>query len=341
LLPAQQTTVVPRGMADIEGSLVLTYPFGRADGAIQVLADADQVTLGQGLLTGIAFRQSQVTATQTYAAYSKNYRVTVYTVATTAATMVADLAVNVGSATGTVVFQGQLNVPAVAPTVLQPAPFALQIPFSPPYVFDGSQGNLLLLVETADTAAVPSGSYRLDAEVFRTANIEGLVAAIDPAGCVVQGSSLTLAATASTAIVGGGLTTNLTASSAAFPAALLGLSLVRQDTDLSVFGMTGCTSYIGGFAFQVVLGGPAYPTVTWNVPPRPALEGLPLFTQALGIAASGQLPDSAVSNALAIRIGSATNPTPHASSAFRAGGNWSKGAAGDYLPIVQLQGVFP
>jgi hypothetical protein len=53
-------------MAFVEGPLVYTYPFGRQAGAIQLLYDADQITTQQGVVTGMRFRQSQVTASQTH-----------------------------------------------------------------------------------------------------------------------------------------------------------------------------------------------------------------------------------------------------------------------------------
>jgi hypothetical protein len=59
LLPAQQHKVVPPGMDNVEGPSVYTYPFGRVDAGMYVLCDAGQVTMAQGIVTGLSFRASQ------------------------------------------------------------------------------------------------------------------------------------------------------------------------------------------------------------------------------------------------------------------------------------------
>ncbi len=340
---AQQTRVVPRGMDLVEGPSVYTYPFGRADGGMQILCNADQVTLGQGLLTGVRFRQSQVTASQGSIAHSKNYRVTLYTTTTNAASMVADLATNIASAPGTVVFQGPVNLPATAPLAVQPAPFAIHLPFSPPYVFDGSQGNLLLLIETTDTAAVP-GLVRIDAVQFRSSATGGLAAEIDVSGCTSGGQGIGLSANAATAVVGGAIDLQATSTqNGAFPVLLVGIALDRPQTDLTPLGMPGCTSWLGTAAFQFILEnvGGGYPTVSFALPPNPALEGLAGFCQALGIGSSGQLAQSVTSNGVAVRIGPQGLPNRNNMSAFRSSAGWFIGATGDFVPVVQFEGIFP
>lgn len=344
LATAQQTKVLPPGMDFVEGPLVYTYPFGRATGAMSLLYDADQVTTQQGLITGMRFRQSQVTAAQTYPSYTKNYQVTAYTVATMAAQMVADPAVNAGSATGTVVFNGPLVLPAVTVITTFPADFAIHIPFTTPYAFDGTQGNLLLVIETADTVAVPSGSYRVDAVNFRDNQITGLVANLDTAGCVVGGQSLTLGGNAAAAIVGGSITQTLNSSSlGAFPVALAGLSFGAQMQDLAVFGMPGCTSWLGNPVLQLVLenGTGGYPSVVWSLPNAPYLEGIALSGQVLGVPTSGQLATAVTSNALATRIGSSGFPVVKMDMSFRGTAAWSKGQAGTFIAVVEFEGVFP
>lgn len=339
-LPAQQLKTVPSGMADVEAGSVFTYPFGRVDAKLQLLIDADQITLGVGVITGIGFRQNNVTASQVTAAYTKNYMVTVYQVPTAAANMVADPVTNIGSATGTVVFNGPLNIPAQAPTSILPAPFGLQIPFNQFLPFDGSLGNLLLLIESTDQGPV-TGTFRLDSQTFRAANIEGVVGEIDGSGCVANGTSLLLATTATSAVLGSNLQQTLTTTGAtAANFALLGLQ--RRDLDLSVFGMPGCWSRVDLFASQLAIGSPA--NVQWTIPLNPAFEGLPVFAQAFGLSTTGLLQDSVVSNAQAIRIGSNSNPVAHADSAFyvATSASWFRSGAGTFVvPVTELQGVFP
>lgn len=323
----------------VEGPSVYTYPFGRVDGAIQLLIDADQITQGVAVITALRFRPSQ--QTQTVASYTKNYQVTAYTVATAAAQMVADLGINTGSATGTVVFLGPLTLPAAGPLAVQPAPFSIAIPFQAPYVFDGTQGNLLLLVETADQGPV-TGTYRIDAVQFRSNTITGLVAPIDLQGCTAGGAGLTSSTAEANAILGGGIVTTVTSSlPGAFPSVLTALSFSRRDIDLGPLGMPGCTARIGPDAFLVLLEvGGAYPPATWGVPATPALEAAAVLTQSVGLTAAGLL-GAVVSNAEAIRIGSNQSPTPRTNTAFRAGAGWFIGNAGEFAPVVQLEGAFP
>jgi hypothetical protein len=339
-LSAQQTKVIPAGMDYVEGPTVFSYPFGRQDAAIQLLVDADRLTLGQGVITGIRFRGSQ--QTQSTAGYTKPYVVTAYTVSTSAAAMQTDPLANIGSATGTVVFQGPLTLPPVGPLTLAPGPFAIQIPFSIPYVFDGSQGNLLLLIETTDQAPVP-GLYRIDAVQFRNNVVEGLVAAVDAQGCVVGGQFLTSATSAASAIVGGQVATTLTATPAgAFPVVLALLSFARADQDLSLFGMpSGCTGRVGAFAFQLLLANPSLPAAAWSVPASPIFIGAAVVTQSLGLPPNNSLAGAVASNAEAIRIGPATLPTIHEMAAFRSTTGWFMGQAGEFVPVVQFEGVFP
>jgi hypothetical protein len=327
-------------MAHVEAGSLLTYPFGRVDAKLQLLIDADQITLGQGAITGIGFRQNNVTASQVTAAYTKNYLVTAYQVLTPAASMVTDPLINIGSATGTVVFNGPLNIPAQAPTSTWPAPFGIQIPFNQVLPFDGSQGNLLLLIETTDQGAV-TGTFRLDSQVFRVANIEGIVGDIDGSGCVVGGNSLTLSTTATTAVLGTTMQQSL-ATTGSFGANFAMLGLLRQDLDLGLIGMPGCWSRINGFVTQIAIGNPA--PVQWTIPLLPVLEGMPVFTQAFGLGTLGTLATSVTSNAQAIRIGGNTNPTSHADCAYYVASTagWFKSGAGIFsVPVTELQGVFP
>lgn len=345
LAPAEaQSKVLPPGMAVVEGPLVYTYPFGRQTGAIQLLYDADQLTTQQGVIFGMRFRQSQITSSQTYPSYTKNYQVTAYTVPTMAASMAADPTPNIGSAVGTVVFSGPLTLPAVTLVTTYPAPFNIHIPFQVPYLYDGSQGNLLLLVETADTATVPSGSYRLDAVNFRNNQVTGLSANLDDVGCSAQGGSLALTTNAATAIVGGSIDQTFSSTlTGAFPVVMSGLSFAVQPVDLAIYGMPGCTSWMGPFASRFILENPSggYPTLSWTLPNAAWIEGIALVGQGLGLAANGSLTDSVTSNGVATRIGSSSFPVVHMDMSFRGTGSWAKGATGTTIVIVEFDGIFP
>jgi hypothetical protein len=343
-LCGQQTKVVPAGMDHVEGPAVFTYPFGRVDAAVQLLYDADQITSGTAVITGIRFRQSRLTgAAQIHPGYTKAYRVTAYTVSTTAANMVADLLANVGGAVGTVVFHGNLTLPPVTNIATFPAPFGIQIPFSTPAVFDSAAGNLLLLIETADALAVPSGSYRIDAVTFRNDTVTGIATELDSQGCSAHAPVLGLAANAPQAVVGGAIVETVSEPApGSFPAVLVGLSLGVQPLDLSTIGLPGCTSWLAPFAFQIAAAAPGggYPSVAWPLPNVAELEGVACFGQALGLPASGLLGDASVSNGIAVRIGNASFPPQRAMMAFRGAGAWSIGQTGENVAVVEFEGAF-
>jgi hypothetical protein len=341
-LPAQLTKVLPHGMDLVEGPLVYTYPFGRTTGAIQLLYDAAAVTQGQGVVLGMRFRQSQVTSAQLHAGYTKNYQVTAYTVPTPAATMSADPAVNAGTATGTVVFNGPVTLPPVNPLATVPAPFTIHIPFQIPYAYDGSQGNLMFVVETADTTAV-AASYRIDAVNFTFNTATGLSSSIDAAGCASGSRSLALSVADGTAVVGGSLAQNFSSAvPGTLPVLAAGVSFGLAPQDLTPFGMPGCTFWLGAMQTQLVLEqAGTYPTVNWPLPNAPWIEGIAFASQGFGLASTGQLGDSVVSNAVGTRIGGQGGPTRNMGMSFRGTGSWSMGTNGVFMAVVELEGVFP
>jgi hypothetical protein len=342
LVPAQQK-VVPAGMDFVEGPLLYTYPFGRQDAAIQLLFDADQVTLGQGAIWGLRLRQSQVTAAQTHLGYTKNYKLTAWIVPTMAAGMSPDPAVNHGGAVGTVVFQGPLTLPPVTVLTTTPAPFGIHLPFNQVLPYDGSTGNLMFVLETDDQTAVPSG-YRLDAVNFSATAITGLATPLDAQGCNAGGNTLSLSCSATAAIVGGSIQQTFTASSlGALPVLMAGLSFTAAPSDLTSLGLPGCTSWFGPFAsrFELETPGVGYPVVSWPLPNTPSIEGIALVNQGLGIAASGVLTDMPTSNGIATRIGPATLPTMKLGMSFRGTGAWSMGTNGTFVTVVALEGALP
>lgn len=343
-LSAQQTLVVPHGMDFVEGGTSNNYPFGRVTAGAQFLIDGDQISTQQSVINEIRFRQDNVAANGTVPSYTKDYVVTCYTVQTPASVMSATPSVNIGTATPHVVFSGALTLPAVQVLTTWPAAFDIVIPLNPPFVFDPTQGNFLFVIETLNTGAV-SGTYRLDAVTIRNDTATGQSASMETNGCIVAGQYLNLSVNAAQAIVGGSITQTITSSSfGAFPAVMTGLSFTVQPQNLAAFGMPTCTSWMGPFVLQFVLenSGGGYPSVVWNLPADPYLEGVALSSQALGVAPTGLLSDSVTSNGVGTRIGRNLTPlVPHSNMSFRTTGSWAMSAVGTSMPIVQLGGVFP
>ncbi len=348
---AQQTKVVPAGMDFVEGPSVSTVPFSATTSGIQMLIEASQVTSGTALITAMNFRPTQ--QTQTSPAFVKNYVLTAYTTTVTAqafenSASPYDPNAIINGAAPTVVFNGPISFPATSPLTVTPAPFSIQIPFATPYVYDSTQGNLLLMLESTDLQTTP-GTYRVDAVQFRETQITGIVAPI-ATGCTSNGSSLSQSTAAASLVTGGLIDVQLTSSPpAAFPLALVTLGLSRADADLSPLGLVGCVARSGSLDLSqlvVAFGGGAFPPVQWIIPPDPAFLGVALVSQSLGLSGTGAFTDSVLSNAEALRIGeNALPPTITAMYGFHTVtatvDNWFHGVVGQFTPVVQLEGVFP
>jgi hypothetical protein len=341
-LAAQQTKVLPAGMDQVEGQIALGLLFSRADTDFFLLYDADRITTGQAQLTGIDFRQNQQTSP--VAGFTKPYRVTAYTVPMNAAGMVAlgsvvnNVASIVGSATGTVVMQGPVVLAARTSLTVAPGPFDINFPFSVPYAFDATQGNLLLRIQATDFTSVP-GIYLVDAVAFPAGY--GIVTDADATGCPSGATSVSLLTANASVVVGRTIDTTLTVTPGV-GALLVALSLDRADLDLTPFGMPGCTCRVGQtLAVQTLL--PVPPTVPhahWPIPAVPAFAGTPLFTQAAALSPGGGPP--ALSNAEGLRIG-ASQVTPIKSTmAIWTGSLYVQYTNyGEQMPVVRLDGTFP
>jgi hypothetical protein len=340
-LSAQQTKVLPAGMDRVEGQISFGFLFSRPDADFFLLYDADQVTTGQAQLTGLDFRQNQQTSP--VAGFTKPYRVTAYTVPMNAAGMIAlgsvvSVATIVGSATGTVVMQSPVVLPARSSLSVAPGPFDINFPFSVPYTFDATQGNLLLRIQATDSTPVTSG-YLIDAVAFSVGY--GIVTDVESTGCPNGGASVSLATSNASVVAGRSIDTTLTIS-AGIGALLVGLSLDRADTDLTPLGMPGCTSRLGPtIAVQTVLPTPpVVPHAMWQIPAAPAFVGIPLFTQAAALAPGGGPP--ALSNSQGLRIGSSQVLPIKATMAFWTGSLYVQFANNSELvPVVRLGGTFP
>jgi hypothetical protein len=341
------TRVLPAAYRNVEGSSRNTYPFGRADAQVQILADGPTLSSSQGFVSAIAFRADGYPP-QSYTGYQKAYKLTVYPTTVTAAAMTTDPVANRGSSTGTVAFQAPLNVPTSTPPATLPRPFALRLAFTAPFPFHGGQSNLLLHVETADTLAPPS--WTLDAVSIRTSSAEGANGVVADGCANAQNQRLSIAVDRPAAILGGSLKLTLTSTQAgAFPTAVTFLGFTNQlpwlPLDLAFAGMAGCSLNVEPFTSQVVQeSSGAYPPVAWPIPADPVLTDLPLYTQSLGWAQPpSTLLNSVTSEAEVTVVGPATAPIARLQSIFYVASTarWSMSSGVAYAPVVLCEGAFP
>lgn len=345
-LCAQQARVVPSGLADIEGNLISTYPIGRTNGGLQIIADPNQVASAPGFVLEAAFRVDGADPNLSYVGYTKQYKLTVAQTTVTAAAMTTNPVTNHAGATPTIVFQQPMNIPSSSAQPTAPRPFSVRFPFNQTFPYDPNLGGLILTLTTDDTTSV-SPSWRLDGASLRNDRPDGLVGALAPGCTGIGGAAMTLAVDATQLNFGGNLAATITSNTAgAFPLSAFLLGFQRQALDLTPLGMSGCT--LGttiDAALTVPEVGGVYAPVVLSIPNNPALEGAPMFSQVLGVGTTpGSLTGSVVSNLLGLRIGNPAGHSTWAQSMFTSDPNstsWSLGRVGTFMPVLELTGILP
>jgi hypothetical protein len=347
-LAAQGARVVPAAFAYVEGNSRHTYPFGRQEAQLQVLADGSELMATQGTILSLLFRPDGQPA-NTYPAYAKGYKVTVYATPVTAAQMTIDPVANRGTSTGTVVFNGTLNLPADPPTLPLPRGYPFRIAFTAPFRWQATQGNLLLHVETTDLT-VPPGGWTVDAVQRSTLRAEGIGTPIS-AGCRNAGNDeLRCGVTHASAVVGGSLPVQLASSRAgAFPLGVFVLGTTNQDPllplNLAFLGMPGCALDVElAFTLGVPETQGVYPPITVPIPNDPSLTDAAVYTQALGWAQPNQTFVGSVTSAAHVTVVGAATPRPASwQSIFYVATQqrWFMSGNGIALaPVFLLEGLF-
>jgi hypothetical protein len=338
-VPAQGSKVIPSPWGTVEGNSRSTYPFGRANAAVQILADGPVVSAGSAAITALGFRADGWPA-NSYAPYAKAYKVTAWTTGVTAAAMTTDPVANRGSGPALVVFDASLNLPASAPQPVLPRPWSVRFAFNQPLPFDPTKGNLLLEVATND--AIAPSPWTIDAvNVRTTAPIGGQVQQLS-AGCSGGGSTLTMKVT--DGVIGSYLDLAFTSNTnGAFPQllAMIGTGLYPAPIDLAPGGMPGCFLEVAPILAIPVLestsGG--YPSVLIPIPNSKDWVGFAAYAQTFGWTTKPTLAGSAMTPAWVMVVGDSA-PVVTSQMAFFTGTMWSKGA-GQYVPVFRLEGALP
>lgn len=354
LLAAQSSrkeVVIPAAYEAIEGGTTHTYPFGRDDAQLQILIDGDQIGSSVALIQSLAFRPDAPFAG--YPGYTKGHAIDLYPTPVTADGMSVDPKANTGNAPKTVAFDGPLALPAVAPQVMAPAGFVLNIPFKTPYVMNPAQANLLVHVRTTDLAV--ASDWDLDAALIYDSTLRGQIVRIGERCSYVPGGttnsySMSLSV-GSGCYVGGSFDVTLRSQGGApagtWPTAVLGISPVVGTSgmpwDLSLAGMPGCHLLVDPHvAIFVSENVGTYPLQSIPIPSVGALEGVTVFTQALAAGKNG-LQGAVTTDTYQARIGPATKPTSRDfQSIFYVASRqtWHMGGTGAYAPVVKLIGSF-
>lgn len=158
---AGQTLVVPAVAIGADGNSSTTWPLDVANIRMVYVYDSSHFT-GQGittpvLLTGLSFRANA--ATTSWAGGTSNMVLGLSTAAVDYNSISTTFASNHGPDLATV-FSGPLTTPPGSATAGTPGPFYVTIPFSSPFLYDPSQGDLA--IEYVSTGVVTANMPSMD-----------------------------------------------------------------------------------------------------------------------------------------------------------------------------------
>jgi len=337
-IPAQTLRVVPNGYESLEGTSAARTPLGWSSGRIQYLVDGAQLCPNVAVIDALRLRLDGGNF-NVDAPFAKTFQATidVYEVPITPDTMSNDWLSNIGGATASNVFSGTLNVPAAARQWPYPNPFTVEITLSQPIVYQRSNGNLLLDM----TVTGGSGdNWPADGFFFHATEARGEVTRIqEDAACTTPSGSLSIDVpqVQGNGVVGGTLQVDQAVSpsgGASIPFVAHVLSIDNQQSGgaplpapLGVFQAPGCLWNVGLDVIEVVSSSAS--GQVWQLPALPNIIGVPVFTQAVGLAAPtfAFVPSQ---NAYQVRIGATVPPPGPAQMVHRS--NYSGQTTGALSP---------
>lgn len=300
-----QTKVVPTFAKYADGSGGSAFPLAYTSQRCQQIWDAGVVANTVALIQSMALRGDAMSG-QMSAFTLTGTKVSLSHTTVSAASMSTTYANN-RTGTATVVFNANLNVPAVNPPSSGPAPFNVLIPCATPFVYTVPQGNLMLELETPASMPQKSG-WITDAH-----GTGGLVGQFGTSGKPSGGDTLTLVGDGSGCVPGGTARVTTATMVKSYPGALfLGSSdqqwlSIPLPLDLNGIGAPGNHLYTG-MELQVPhswaqIGGRWVSQVSLPVPNQNVWIGVVVYAQSAIIDWQANQFGAVFSNALSIGVG--------------------------------------
>lgn len=311
---AQNDVVVPAAARTSEGYQLHGLPFGVPGFRTQLLVEAAAIAPNGALLQAIRFRGDRGFL---IGFTIPNVTVTLSHTSASTATVSPSFAAN-ATGPGTVVFQGTVALPSYLTGGLQPRGFDIVLPLAAPFLFDASQGNLLIDVR-ADNPNLAPPTYWLDAAEPGGSTVAfgegGQLATFDTLALTVGGLALgVVEAVPPLALTIGRNIDFRTELFATTPPGLLGLasSVLPQPLDLTPAGAPGNRLYIDPevllpLVWTPTLFGTQEARITVSVPNDPALVGVLVYGQSAVLDAANPL-GLVTGNAVELRIGDPAAP---------------------------------
>jgi hypothetical protein len=246
-LAAQSTRVVPNVNTAREGSSAARTPFSHQQGRIQWLANGAELCQTSAVLLSLEMRLDGFNFNRAGQAGTVDVKAELYHVPFTPSTLTNVWTQNIGSATGQVVYNGTLNLPAVTQQRPLPNPFSLRIPLDRPFVYQRAQGNLLLDLQTSNGT---SSDWPLDGIFISGSGYGSQAIKIweEPSCSNLRGDSAKLSISSSQGALGQGLQVDHTVNPA--PGGQLDLVMHWMGLSNAAYGPAALPLDLSGLGYQ-------------------------------------------------------------------------------------------
>ncbi|MCA8955624.1 MAG: hypothetical protein KDC87_06095 [Planctomycetes bacterium] len=343
-----QNKVVPPHLTSVEGSSFFDLPYVYNAGRYQQIWEGPAVCAGTALINQLSFRRDTDNKTAYAATTFPNTTVRLGFTPVTPAAMSTTFATNLAGATMTTILNGvSYSLPA-QPALSSVAPFNVHYPTTTPFLFQRSQGNLMLEIVHAGQAT-SKALYTLDGEAPSAA--AGYVRPFGSFGRFSGGDTPTFTCDAAKLIPGGAIALSVTALKQAYTAAaFFGFSNalwngIPLPLDLGILGAPSNTLYTGRVvevALPVVGSTTGYAgAVSLPLPTSNAFAGYRIFAQTWFADAAANALGVVTSNGLELTAGTG-NPYTRllgASDGAATTGFFEKGNSQFGGPVVLLSGA--
>jgi hypothetical protein len=347
VLPSQLKMTIPSWAATLEGNSSSTYPLSYTQVRWDYLADSKALGRSVAQIKGFSFRIDSGSSFSVGTKKTLKPVITFYRVRTSPSTMSKTWTANIGTAKGTVVFNGTLNLPAATPALPSPAKFSVRIPLKAPFILTVLRDNLLIdwqekqpYVRTpwsADAAYIAKTPGSITSRIWENRSCFN-----------AGGDQAYLSISRTTGVLGGSMDVRYTMKPAAghnLDALLnwigsnnLKWGAIPLPLPLGFLGMPKCVLATDILLTQVGLTSP----VKWPIPNNNALVGLTLYTQGMALDTKSSRM-VITDNAWAVRLlPNPPGPQPFQSLYRSRYTNQTTGfmSSGFYAPVIQFDGLF-
>lgn len=347
---AQQSKVIPKANATVEGTRYSVYPFGYTHQRAQQVWVGSAVTTSTALISGVNYRAN---APRTNPMPGRTYTTLNIKLGTTKASptsMSTTFATNITS-TMTTVFNKAYSLPTQVVISTSPSAFNISFGWTTPLFFSSANGNLLMDVTLP--GAIGKSNYFVDAEVSKGGSA-GTVAPFGTSGSFSSPELFKMKADAQTLVPGGRLSILCGSFRQGYLGSLM-FSLSNKmwgaiplPLDLALIGAPKNNLYVGMdivLPFPATSNGASYSSSFQSpIPTQAPYFGLTFYTQAYYIDAKANAAGLVSTHGLALTIASSKRPVTNQLGHYNSNsvtGNFAFGSSLFGGPVIKFQGILP